>query len=112
MSAKSKNEPAIKTSKSDADWMQDMVAEKHRHLRRQIVQAVRSYCIQSGSRYEDTWRAIYLRFETWTGIELQEGRGTKLDLVAGHDMLDELWRVVRQALDLETYPLVCGESHA
>jgi hypothetical protein len=77
------------------DWLIELADENKHHLRRQIVQIVRQYCITAGKPYRQVWQTVYERFEQDTGLVLGKPTRTKLDVVQANNRLGDLLKAVQ-----------------
>ena len=77
------------------EWLDELADENKHHLRRQIVQTVRQYCITASKPYRQVWKAVYERFEQDTGFVLGNTKRTKLDFVQANDRLGDLLKAVQ-----------------
>jgi septation ring formation regulator EzrA len=77
------------------EWLTELAADNKHHLRSQIVQTVRQYCITANKPYRQVWKTVYERFEEDTGLVLGNTTKSKIDFVQANDRLGDLLKVVQ-----------------
>ena len=77
------------------EWLDELADENKHHLRRQIVQTVRQYCITANRSHRQVWKLVYERFEQDTGLILGNTKGPKIDFVQANDRLGDLLKAVQ-----------------